>query len=89
MSIDALKDRLPEYAKDLKLNLSSLARETVLDDQKKWGAFLSMRLPPCCAPRPPDVQKHYISHSRVAAIARCCGHFFVLKTGGFIAEDCF
>tara|TARA_R110002072_G_scaffold84150_5_gene190802 strand:+ start:826 stop:1350 length:525 start_codon:yes stop_codon:yes gene_type:complete len=41
MSIDALKDRLPEYAKDLKLNLSSLARETVLDDQKKWGAFLS------------------------------------------------
>jgi len=41
MSLDALKDALPEYAKDLKLNLSSLARETVLDDQKKWGAFLA------------------------------------------------
>lgn len=41
MSLDTLKDRLPEYAKDLKLNLSSLARETVLDDQKKWGAFLA------------------------------------------------
>ncbi|PWE18537.1 alkyl hydroperoxide reductase [Marinicauda salina] len=41
MSLDALKERIPEYAKDLKLNLSSLARETVLDDQKKFGAFLA------------------------------------------------
>jgi lipoyl-dependent peroxiredoxin subunit D len=41
MSLDALKDALPEYAKDLKLNLSSLARESVLDEQKKWGAFLA------------------------------------------------
>lgn len=41
MSLDALKDRLPDYAKDLKLNLSSLARETALDEQKKWGAFLA------------------------------------------------
>jgi alkylhydroperoxidase, AhpD family len=41
MSLDALKNRLPEHAKDLKLNLSSLARETVLDDQKKWGCYLA------------------------------------------------
>jgi len=41
MSLDALKDRLPDYAKDIKLNLSSLARETVLDDQKKYGCFLA------------------------------------------------
>ena len=41
MSLDALKNRLPDYAKDLKLNLSSLARETVLDDQKKFGAFIA------------------------------------------------
>lgn len=41
MSLDALKNEIPEYAKDLKLNLSSLAREMVLDDQKKWGTFLS------------------------------------------------
>ena len=41
MSLDALKNRLPEHAKDLKLNLSSLARETVLDDQKKYGCFLA------------------------------------------------
>jgi len=41
MSLDALKNDLPEYAKDLKLNLSSLARETELDEQKKWGTFLA------------------------------------------------
>jgi len=41
MSIDALKNELPDYAKDLKLNLSSLGRETELDDQKKWGTFLA------------------------------------------------
>ena len=41
MSLDALKNRLPDHAKDLKLNLSSLARETVLDDQKKYGVFLA------------------------------------------------
>ena len=41
MSLDALKNRLPDNAKDIKLNLSSLARETVLDDQKKYGVFLA------------------------------------------------
>lgn len=41
MSLDALKNRLPAHAKDIKLNLSSLARETVLDDQKKYGCFLA------------------------------------------------
>ncbi|HVY32797.1 MAG TPA: carboxymuconolactone decarboxylase family protein [Caulobacteraceae bacterium] len=41
MSIDALRDLLPDYAKDLSLNLSSLAGETVLTDQQKWGAFLA------------------------------------------------
>ena len=41
MNLEDLKNALPEYAKDLKLNLSSLARETDLDDQKKWGTFLA------------------------------------------------
>jgi len=41
MSLDALKNRLPDHAKDIKLNLSSLGRETVLDDQKKYGCFLA------------------------------------------------
>ena len=41
MTIDTLKNALPDYAKDIKLNLSSLGRETVLDDQKKYGCFLA------------------------------------------------
>jgi alkyl hydroperoxide reductase subunit D len=41
MALDALRDTLPAYAKDLSLNLSSLASETVLTDQQKRGAFLA------------------------------------------------
>jgi alkyl hydroperoxide reductase subunit D len=41
MSIDALRDLMPAYAKDISLNLSSLAGETVLNDQQKWGCFLA------------------------------------------------
>jgi lipoyl-dependent peroxiredoxin subunit D len=41
MSLDALRDALPDYAKDIKLNLGALANETLLNDQQKWGAFLA------------------------------------------------
>jgi alkyl hydroperoxide reductase subunit D len=41
MSIEALRGRLPAYAKDLSLNLSSLAGETTLNDQQKWGCFVA------------------------------------------------
>ena len=41
MSLDALRETLPAYAKDLSLNLSSLASETVLNDQQKWGCFVA------------------------------------------------
>jgi alkyl hydroperoxide reductase subunit D len=41
MSLDALRATLPAYAKDLSLNLSSLAAETLLNDQQKWGAFVA------------------------------------------------
>ena len=44
MTIDALRDRIPDYAKDIRLNLGSLAGETVLSDQQKWGAFLASAL---------------------------------------------
>jgi len=39
--METLKNRLPEHAKDLRLNLSSLASETVLDEAKKAGAFIA------------------------------------------------
>jgi alkyl hydroperoxide reductase subunit D len=41
MSLDALRAQIPAYAKDLSLNLSSLAGETLLTEQQKWGAFLA------------------------------------------------
>lgn len=41
MSLDALRESLPEYAKDLSLSLSSLAGETLLTDQQKWGCFVA------------------------------------------------
>jgi lipoyl-dependent peroxiredoxin subunit D len=41
MSIDSLRDLIPAYAKDISLNLGSLASETVLNDQQKWGCFLA------------------------------------------------
>ena len=44
MSIDALRDKIPNYAKDIRLNLGTLANETNLTDQQKWGAFLASAL---------------------------------------------
>jgi alkyl hydroperoxide reductase subunit D len=44
MSLEALKNRLPEYAKDLKLNLSSLANEGALTEQQRAGAFIASAL---------------------------------------------
>jgi lipoyl-dependent peroxiredoxin subunit D len=41
MSIEHLKDALPEYAKDLKLNLGSITRTTVLNEEQLWGTLLA------------------------------------------------
>ena len=41
MNLETLKAALPDYAKDLKLNLGTLSNETSLTDQQKWGTFLA------------------------------------------------
>ena len=41
MSLEQLKSALPDYAKDLKLNLSSLAGEAHLSEQQRAGTFLA------------------------------------------------
>ena len=41
MSVENLKDALPEYAKDLKLNLGSISRSTVLNEEQLWGTLLA------------------------------------------------
>ena len=51
MSLETLKSALPDYAKDLKLNLSSLASETVLTPQQSAGTFVASAL----ASRQPQV----------------------------------
>jgi alkyl hydroperoxide reductase subunit D len=41
MSLDALRESLPAYARDLSLNLSSLEGETTVSDQQRWGVFVA------------------------------------------------
>ena len=41
MTIETLKSQFPDYAKDLKLNLSSLLREEALTEQQLWGTLLA------------------------------------------------
>jgi len=41
MSLDELKNQIPDYAKDIKLNLSSLANDESLTPQQLWGCFLA------------------------------------------------
>jgi alkyl hydroperoxide reductase subunit D len=41
MALDTLKSRLPEYAKDLKLNLGSVIGSSTLDEQLLWGTVLA------------------------------------------------
>jgi alkyl hydroperoxide reductase subunit D len=51
MSIETLKARLPDCAKDLRLNLSSLAAEVTLTEQQRAGTFIAAAL----ASRNPEV----------------------------------
>jgi len=41
MSVENLKAALPEYAKDLKLNLGSITRTAVLSEEQLWGTLLA------------------------------------------------
>ncbi len=41
MSIEALKDSIPDFAKDVRLNLTSMASDEALEPQTKYGLFLA------------------------------------------------
>ncbi len=41
MTLDALVAALPDYAKDLRLNMSSLLTEEILTDQRKYGLLVA------------------------------------------------
>ncbi|MFN7131113.1 MAG: carboxymuconolactone decarboxylase family protein [Myxococcales bacterium] len=53
MSIEALKSRIPDYAKDLRINLGGLGSIEGLTPQQLWGAALASAL----AARNPEVIK--------------------------------
>ena len=44
MSLQNLKDRLPDYAKDIRLNLGSLAIEPALTEKQRAGTFIASAL---------------------------------------------
>lgn len=44
MGVDNLKSMIPDYARDLKLNIGSLANEDILDPQQLWGCFAACAL---------------------------------------------
>ena len=75
MPIDLLKDRLPEYARDLKLNLSSLASEQLLSPQQKVGSFIAAALAANHAPTTqavvaafaPELSPEALNATRIAA----------------------
>ncbi|WP_338332724.1 carboxymuconolactone decarboxylase family protein [Acetobacter sp. LMG 32666] len=60
MSIDALKDRIPDYAKDLRLNLGSLASDIALTPQQLAGTFIASAL----AARNDDVTREIVAQFR-------------------------
>ncbi len=53
MSIETLKDAIPDFAKDVRLNLSVIANEDILAPQTKWGLVLACAI----ASRNPQVRE--------------------------------
>ena len=58
MSIDSLKDRIPDYAKDLRLNLGSLANDVTLNPQQLAGTFVASAI----ASRNDEVTRAVVAH---------------------------
>ena len=65
MSLDDLRNKLPAFAKDISLNLSSLAAETTLSDQQKWGCFVASAY----AVGAPDVVKGLTAAAKEAGLS--------------------
>ena len=59
MTIEALRSEIPDYAKDIRLNLGSLFNETILTDQQKYGCLLACAF----AGREPTVIKYALEET--------------------------
>jgi alkyl hydroperoxide reductase subunit D len=60
MSIDALKARIPDFAKDVRLNLSSMASDETLTAIQKYGLFVACAI----AVRHPEVRQALEAEAR-------------------------
>ena len=73
MSIESIKDALPAFARDLKLNLSSVVAASELTPAQRWGAALSAaiaaRNPELVAAIEADAAPHLDAAGRDAARA--------------------
>jgi alkyl hydroperoxide reductase subunit D len=69
MSIDSLKSRIPDFAKDVRLNLSSLGSDETLTPQQKYGLLVACGI----ASRNPEVkaglEEEAAAHLTPAAMA--------------------
>lgn len=73
MSLEAVKDMLPDYARDLKLNLSGLANASPLNEQQLWGAIAAVAVAsapsPASGPLDAECRQHLSDDAHVAALA--------------------
>jgi alkyl hydroperoxide reductase subunit D len=60
MTLDELKARIPDHAKDVRLNLSSLERQTALTDRQLAGTLLAV----AASTRRPDLLRAIEAHVR-------------------------
>lgn len=69
MTLEKIRELLPDYAKDLKLNLGSLLTDTVLTEQQRWGSLLATALAARNATLIAAVSEEAGAHLTPAAIA--------------------
>lgn len=60
MSVESLQEIIPEAAKDLRLNLSSVIRQAELSEQQTWGTVLACVF----AVRAPLLKEHLLPEAR-------------------------
>lgn len=65
MSIEALRARLPDYARDLGTNLALLVDDPALDDEARWGCFVAS----ACAAGEPQTLRAIDAASTAAGFA--------------------
>jgi alkyl hydroperoxide reductase subunit D len=69
MTLDNIRELIPDYAKDIKLNLSSLLTDTLLTERQRWGTLLATALASRNATLIAAVKQEAATHLEPAALA--------------------